>query len=293
MTDRLSLTSDIVFKLLFGDPEYSDVLTALLTAVLQPPLPIQNVTVLNPEPPKLDQIEKGIVLDVLIEFSDGTQVDVEMQATRRPAFRPRLLYYWARPYLAQLHRGDQYDVLRPVIVIAFVDYIENQSRRIHSVFDVRERHDGSLFDDKLEIHLVELRKLGVEGTEPVGEELERWVRLFRATTDEEIQQIAKEDPMVAKAVSLLDKLSNTPEVRHWVERAEEAQKFHRIDIKLAKAEGLAEGKAQAVLSVLHARGIQVTDTVRERVLACTDTETLQQWLVRAVSVERAEELFDS
>ena len=293
MTNRLSLTSDLVFKLLFGDPAYSDVLIALLTAVLQPSTPIQTVRVLNPEPPKFDQIEKGIVLDVLIEFADGTQVDVEMQATRRPAFRPRLLYYWARPYLAQLNRGEQYDMLRPVVVVVFIDYLENPSKRIHSVFDVRERHDGSQFDDKLEIHLVELPKLGRQGTMPINEDLQRWIRLFRANTNEEIQQLAKEDPMIAKTVQMLDKLSASPDVRHWVERAEEAQKFHQIDLKMAKAEGLAEGKAEAVLSVLRARGLDIGEQVQNQILACNDLEKLNQWLVRAVTVERAEDLLGS
>jgi hypothetical protein len=53
----------------------------------------------------------------------------------------------------------------------------------------------------------------------------------------------------------------------------------------------AKGEAKALLKVLDARGLSVSDEVRERILACTDQEQLDQWLVRAIEVERADQLF--
>jgi hypothetical protein len=52
-----------------------------------------------------------------------------------------------------------------------------------------------------------------------------------------------------------------------------------------RVEGLAEGRAEeaarALLTVLRARGIQVPDAVRERILAQTDPERLERWLEKA------------
>jgi hypothetical protein len=45
---------------------------------------------------------------------------------------------------------------------------------------------------------------------------------------------------------------------------------------------VAEGAAQALLTVLQARGIAVPDAARERILAQTDPERLKRWLERAV-----------
>ncbi|MFB8771362.1 hypothetical protein [Streptomyces broussonetiae] len=59
-----------------------------------------------------------------------------------------------------------------------------------------------------------------------------------------------------------------------------------------EAKGKAEGRAEGVLRVLEARGLGVPDTVRERVTACTDLDLLDDLLVRAVTVERADALFD-
>jgi hypothetical protein len=47
------------------------------------------------------------------------------------------------------------------------------------------------------------------------------------------------------------------------------------------AAGEARGEAKSILSVLAARGIPVSDAVRERILACRDIPTLDVWVRRA------------
>jgi len=54
-----------------------------------------------------------------------------------------------------------------------------------------------------------------------------------------------------------------------------------------KVEGKAEGKAESLLLFLQVRGIPVPDSTRDRINACTDLETLDLWLVRAVTVADA------
>ncbi|HMU41640.1 MAG TPA: hypothetical protein PKE31_21710 [Pseudomonadota bacterium] len=56
-----------------------------------------------------------------------------------------------------------------------------------------------------------------------------------------------------------------------------------------KAELRAESKAEALLTVLAARGLQVSEGVRERVLGCKDPRTLERWLTRAVTAVSASE----
>ncbi|MET7338632.1 hypothetical protein [Nonomuraea sp. NPDC005650] len=62
--------------------------------------------------------------------------------------------------------------------------------------------------------------------------------------------------------------------------------------EMLRAEGRAEGEAKSVLKVLEQRNIPVSDSVRERVLACTDLALLESWLVRSLKATTAEELFD-
>ena len=58
-----------------------------------------------------------------------------------------------------------------------------------------------------------------------------------------------------------------------------------------KAEGEAKGEAKGILFVLEVRGISVSDSVRERLTACTDLDRMDAWLERSRTVERAEDLF--
>lgn len=55
--------------------------------------------------------------------------------------------------------------------------------------------------------------------------------------------------------------------------------------------GRAQSRAEAVLSVLEARGRAVSNEQREKILACTDLAELDGWVRKAVSVDTADELF--
>ncbi|MFI1356953.1 hypothetical protein ACH4TV_25740 [Streptomyces sp. NPDC020898] len=57
------------------------------------------------------------------------------------------------------------------------------------------------------------------------------------------------------------------------------------------AVGLAKGKAKSILAVLEVRRLPVSDGVRERVTTCADLARLDDWLHRARTAERAEDLF--
>ena len=48
-----------------------------------------------------------------------------------------------------------------------------------------------------------------------------------------------------------------------------------------RAEGEARGRATALLTVLAARGFEIADSVRERILATTDHDLLDRWLHKA------------
>jgi hypothetical protein len=66
-------------------------------------------------------------------------------------------------------------------------------------------------------------------------------------------------------------------------------------IAIGEANGMAIGEAKAragaVITVLEARGLQVTDEQRERILGCKDLEQLALWVRRVGVVSSADELF--
>jgi hypothetical protein len=57
-------------------------------------------------------------------------------------------------------------------------------------------------------------------------------------------------------------------------------------------EGKAEAQAQAVLTVLRVRGIEVPATARERILAQKDRNQLTRWLEKAIVASTIGEVID-
>ncbi|MET8169991.1 hypothetical protein ABZT34_38135 [Streptomyces sp. NPDC005329] len=58
-------------------------------------------------------------------------------------------------------------------------------------------------------------------------------------------------------------------------------------------EGRAQGRAEDIVLVLEARGLDISDEIRERITGCDDPELLRDWLTRAVTASSAEAIFTS
>jgi hypothetical protein len=56
--------------------------------------------------------------------------------------------------------------------------------------------------------------------------------------------------------------------------------------------GKAEGEAEAVLAFLHARGVEVPEEAREKIMGCADLDQLDRWVRCAATAYRVDELFD-
>ena len=303
MTRLLDPTLDVVFKLLFVQPDGKDCLLSLLNAVLRLPCAIDDVTVRNPEVPRLVS-DKGIVLDILVSLADGRQIDVEMQADKRPGFRKRALLYWARMYASQISPGSEYTELRPATVVVFTGYRESSADRLHSVFQVLDTEDHERFTDDLAIHLVELPKLkSISAEERKREDaLVRWVRFMTAQTAEELEELAMTDQAIDKAKGILQRLSADPDARELARQRELGQHFYQYDMaesrKEGRAEGLAEGWAKAELVTarrmlrvaLAGRGFQQSPEQEARIDGCTDPDQLSQWLQLALGASSVDEV---
>ncbi len=58
------------------------------------------------------------------------------------------------------------------------------------------------------------------------------------------------------------------------------------------AEGRAKGRAEAVLELLAVRGVRVDHEARERILSCTDLDTLGRWFERAARATHVSEVLE-
>jgi hypothetical protein len=100
------------------------------------------------------------------------------------------------------------------------------------------------------------------------------------------------DPIFDKAKKELERLSADEEVRLRAQLREDALRMYEKELYEAEMAGEARGKAETLLDFLRARGLSVSDAVRDRVLAGTDLDTLNRWVALAAKCSSAEELLD-
>jgi hypothetical protein len=69
--------------------------------------------------------------------------------------------------------------------------------------------------------------------------------------------------------------------------------FVRRNVLQGRAEGRLESRAEAVLTVLDARGVDVPDEARSRIMGCSDLNLLDVWIRRAVTASTIADIFDA
>jgi hypothetical protein len=67
--------------------------------------------------------------------------------------------------------------------------------------------------------------------------------------------------------------------------------FARRYFSQGEAKGEVKGEAKALLKVLSARGIEVPDDARERIIGCADLDQLETWVSRAATATSIHDLF--
>jgi hypothetical protein len=91
------------------------------------------------------------------------------------------------------------------------------------------------------------------------------------------------------ARSALEALMQVPPYREF--QSDFVRKHAALGRAEGEAKGKAQGKAEALLAVLEARDLAVTEEQRTRILACQDVAELEQWVRKAVAVSATDELF--
>ncbi len=225
------LTRDEIFLHVFGELEGLPLLESLINAYFEAVgLPLVHQLELQPRDlPVGNAGEKFAV------------VNVEVQTQNKPAYLKRTLFYWARLYVRQMSRGDDYAALRPVISLNLLEFdlFEGDSWLHHS----RLPHT-----DQLGFIYVELNKLRRFANVPAPlQDAAFWGNFL-----EEPLQIAPGAPAALAtamrgARARMEKfMALTPQAI-----AEIRDEIGHLDWLTAKNTFLREGKAEVALAMLN------------------------------------------
>jgi predicted transposase/invertase (TIGR01784 family) len=236
---------DYAFKRLFGRQQNVALLISLLNAVLQPPTggAIVAVDLLNPFQEKDLDTDKLTVLDIKARDSAGRLFNVEMQLLVFGAFRPRVLYYWAKLHQGHLSEGEDYAALRPTVTIVFVNEpLFPDVPGWHSVFELRERQTGAVFSDQMQLHVLEIPKFNLSAQE-LRTPLEGWLYFLKHGAELDSEQLpeALQRPDYQMAITEMKQMTQSELERERYEARLKAQRDMAAVLQEARSEGLVEG----------------------------------------------------
>ena len=106
--------------------------------------------------------DKVGIIDIKAKINNKNPIDIEMQVLDKHNIEKRILFYWARLYLNQIKRGENYSKLERSISIIFLDYeIERfKSLPMHTKWQIKNDINGKIIlTEELEIHIIELPKV--------------------------------------------------------------------------------------------------------------------------------------
>jgi len=161
MTQRyLDPKNDIVFKRIFG--EHPLILRSFLNALLPLP-PDGQIVSLEYLPadqvPQLPLLKHSIV-DVRCRDEQGRQFIVEMQINWTSAFLQRVLFNASKAYVRQLEKGEQYELLQPVMGLSVLnDVFDRETADFYHHYRMVNVEQPQRVIEGLQLVFIELPKL--------------------------------------------------------------------------------------------------------------------------------------
>lgn len=299
--------TDIIFKKIFGQIEHKDLLIELLNSLLELDAEhrVVDLEYLSPEqlPPRKDL--KLSILDVKCIDARGTRYVVEMQVIEVEGFQKRVVYNACKAYSNQLGAGDHYPALDDVIAVTICDFIlwpqpaEGGGFRVPMLSRWRnqEQHGGALGLNEVQYVFLELPKADA-GKRPQTT-VEKWAYFFRKAPNlTRVPEELSEAPF-ARALEVARTANLSEEEWSEYEREGMAVQDYRGGIALAERRAAERATArttlevtrEAIVTVLRARGLPISDAMLARLRTTEDRDVLTRGLERAVTVPSADDLF--
>ena len=288
MEDELQiiLTNDYAFKRLLGSEENKPLLQDFLECILDlTPQQILDLEFMDKELTKEEFNDKTGILDVKLKLTDGTVIDIEIQASWNASFVKRTLFYWAKMYTADFKAGESYDKLHRCIAINIIADGFKLNDAIHSEYLLQEKTAHSILTDVLEVHFLDLqaaKRVKEEGAAAGKQgQLINWLRFIGATNRKERAMIATMSPVLQMLNEKIDILTLSPIERKLYESRMKLKSdittISETQFSAGVERGLAEGKS---LGLAEGKSLGLAEGSRQKAL-----ETAHNLLVIGLSIE--------
>lgn len=262
--DILPPSDDRVFKLILTPLDAKPVLIDLVSSIIK--RPVLDVEVRNNDIPPSDTEEKAERLDVNCRIDDGSQIDLEMQASRIQEdsdgryqnLKGKSIYYLCDLHSSQPSRGvRRYDRLSRTYQVTFCSYtvFPNRSDYVNS-FSLRHDEDNELLSDAIQVVYVELSKLQEIMKKSVDDmtDLEKWAVFFQYASEpnhrETVNKVIASKEVLQMAGNLLMSISQDERERAVFRSRRMYQTDLQSDLATAEDRGERRGRIEVARNLL-------------------------------------------
>jgi predicted transposase/invertase (TIGR01784 family) len=223
-------TNDYMFRAVLQKNER--VLKALICSLLHlNPKDITSLEITNPIILGNAITDKEFILDITVRMNDNTLINLEMQVNNLLNWEERSLSYLCRCF-DQLNSGEDYVAAGPAIHIGFLDYTPfPEIPEFYATYKLLNVKNHRVYSDKLVLRVVDLTQIDLATDEDKIYQIDRWARLFKATTWEELKMIAKNDDALREASEALYSMNSDETIRAQCRAREDYDRLHNT-IKL-------------------------------------------------------------
>ncbi|MBP3592886.1 MAG: Rpn family recombination-promoting nuclease/putative transposase [Lachnospiraceae bacterium] len=205
-----------------------------------------SVTLQNPIELGKKIEDKEFILDLAVLINNSRYLNLEMQVYHDPNWVDRSISYTSRCF-DNLNRGETYDQVLPVTHVGFLNYtLFPEYPEFHANYQLMNTENHQIYSSKFRINVIDLTQIELATEEDKKYGVDRWARVFTATTWEEINMLAQNNEYLQEAVSGVRELTEEEKIRqrcqaretnaYW-ERIREAQtKRLQADLANAKTE---------------------------------------------------------
>ena len=251
-----NLLNDYAFKYVFGQDskDANDALKALLTVFLEKH--VEKVVVKNSELVKNVGNMKSPRLDLLVEFDDKNQVDLEMQLKQTKDDLPaRFGYYLARLHGSQDIVGKYYKEIKSTIVLVFLNVNMYEKDDIfYRTFQLRDEH-GEVFEKdkcRMRLDIVEMKKVDSNKSLEEMSDKEKLIYYFKncqkGKEDSKIKEMIEQD----EVIRMVEKRVENIEEDRWRKLQEDFTKMHYNEMAMEFRFEAEEAKEEAEKERLNA-----------------------------------------
>lgn len=254
-----NIYDDWVFHYIFSrDTEESkQALMAVLNVILQrEDDPIIDIQIKDPDFYGERDDDKDSILDIKALTNSNEIIDIEVQNKNLAFFCDRSVYYGGRLVNSALEKGEDYDKIKKSIVISIVNgTLFPETKKLHTIFRLREIDDGIQLSDRLELHFLELSKVPLDKPVEQLDPVEKLAAYFKYASDK-----TKEDYVQSliqyggEAIRMTERLfRDLTEDEIAYERRERKLKFefdHNTELVHARKEGLEKGEMLKLIQLV-------------------------------------------